>query len=214
MAIPIMRTGSEFMPALYEGELLYMPTTLPGVSITKAKEILQQTNKLIKETPEVERVFGKVGRADTATDPAPISMIETWIKLKPKEEWRADFDLNDVIKDMDKKVKFPGLVNSWGYPIKIRMDMITTGIRTPVGIKISGDNLQTISKVALEVENAVKIVRGVRSAFADRVIGGKYLDITPNRDELARNNIDLSMFQNVISTALGTLGLMAGCLLI
>jgi Cu(I)/Ag(I) efflux system membrane protein CusA/SilA len=203
MAIPIMRTGSEFMPALYEGELLYMPTTLPGVSITKAKEILQQTNKLIKETPEVERVFGKVGRADTATDPAPISMIETWIKLKPKEEWRAGFNVKDIIKEMDKKTKFPGLVNSWGYPIKIRMDMISTGIRTPVGIKISGDDLQTISKVALEVESSVKNVRGVRSAFADRVIGGKYLDITPNRNELARNNIDLSMFQNVISTALG-----------
>lgn len=203
MAMPIMRTGSEFMPALYEGELLYMPTTLPGVSITKAKEILQQTNKLIKGVPEVERVFGKVGRADTATDPAPISMIESWIKLKPKEEWRAGFNIKDLIKEMDKSVKFPGLVNSWGYPIKIRMDMITTGIRTPVGIKISGDNLKTIGKVALEVERAVKDVRGVRSAFADRVIGGKYLDITPDRNELARNNIDLSMFQNVVSTALG-----------
>lgn len=203
MAYPIMKTGSEFMPALYEGELLYMPTTLPGVSITKAKEVLAQTNRLIKTLPEIERVFGKVGRADTATDPAPISMIETWIKLKPKSEWRAGLTVDDLIKELDQRVKSPGLVNSWGYPIKIRMDMISTGIRTPVGVKISGDNLKTISRIALDVEAAVKDVPGTRSAFADRVIGGKYLEITPNRDELARRNIDLGMFQRIIQTALG-----------
>lgn len=203
MAYPIMKTGSEFMPALYEGELLYMPTTLPGVSITKAKEVLAQTNRLIKTVPEIERVFGKVGRADTATDPAPISMIETWIKLKPKSEWRSGITLEDLIKELDQRVKLPGLVNSWGYPIKIRMDMISTGIRTPVGVKISGDNLKTISRIALDVEAAVKDVPGTRSAFADRVIGGKYLEITPNRDELARRNIDLGMFQRIIQTALG-----------
>jgi Cu(I)/Ag(I) efflux system membrane protein CusA/SilA len=203
MAVPIWRTGSEFMPALYEGELLYMPTTLPGVSITKAKEILAQTNRLIKTIPEVHHVFGKVGRADTATDPAPISMIETWIRLKPKEEWRSGLTVKDLIKDLDKRVKIPGLVNSWGYPIKIRMDMISTGIRTPVGIKISGADLNEISKIALDVETAVRDVAGTRSAFADRVIGGKYLEITPNRDELARQNIDLGMFQRVIQTALG-----------
>ena len=203
ISIPLWRTGSEFMPALYEGELLYMPTTLPGVSITKAKEVLAQTNRLIKTVPEVHHVFGKVGRADTATDPAPISMIESWIRLKPKEEWRSGMDVKDLIKELDQRVKLPGLVNSWGYPIKIRMDMISTGIRTPVGIKISGADLNEISRIALDVEAAVKNVEGTRSAFADRVIGGKYLEITPNRDELARQNIDLAMFQQVIQTTLG-----------
>jgi copper/silver efflux system protein len=203
MVIPFSQTGSEFMPALYEGELLYMPTTLPGVSITKAKEILAQTNRLIKTIPEVDRVFGKVGRADTATDPAPISMIETWIHLKPKDEWRDGLNVKGLIKELDKTVKLPGLVNSWGYPIKIRMDMISTGIRTPIGIKISGADLAEINRIALDVEAAVKNVEGTRSSFADRVIGGKYLEITPNRNELARQNIDLGMFQRVIQTALG-----------
>lgn len=203
MAVPLSRTGSEFMPALYEGELLYMPTTLPGVSISKAKEILAQTNRLIQTIPEVEQVFGKVGRADTATDPAPISMIESWVQLKPKEQWRKNLTIEALTKELDKRVKLPGLVNSWGYPIKIRMDMISTGIRTPVGIKISGADLNEISRIALNVEAAVKNVEGTRSAFADRVVGGKYLEITPNRDELARQNIDLGMFQRVIQTALG-----------
>ncbi len=203
VAVPIQRIGSEFMPALYEGELLYMPTTLPGVSITKAKEVLAQTNRLIGTVPEVERVFGKVGRADTATDPAPISMIETWIRLKPKEEWREGLTVKKLIAELDGRTKFPGLVNSWGYPIKIRMDMISTGIRTPVGIKISGADLKTIERIALEVEANVKDVPGTRSAFADRVIGGKYLEINPDRRELARRNIDLAVFQSVIQTALG-----------
>lgn len=203
MAWPVTKTGSEFMPALYEGELLYMPTTLPGVSITKAKELLQQTNRMIKQVPEVHHVFGKVGRADTATDPAPISMIETWIKLKPRNEWRAGMTPDALIKDLNSRVKIPGLVNSWGYPIKIRMDMISTGIRTPIGIKIAGDNLDTIGRVALDIEAAIKDVPGTRSAFADRVTGGKYLEITPDRDELARRNIDLGVFQNIIATALG-----------
>ena len=202
-ALPLTRMGSEFMPALYEGELLYMPTTLPGVSITKAKEILAQTNRLIKTTPEVEMVFGKVGRADTATDPAPISMIESWIRLKPKDEWRNGLTVEELIADLDQRVKLPGLVNSWGYPIKIRTDMISTGIRTPVGIKISGADLNEINRVALDVEAAVKDIEGTRSAFADRVVGGKYLEINPDRDELARQNIDLGMFQHIIQTALG-----------
>lgn len=201
--MPMQRIGSEFMPALYEGELLYMPTTLPGVSITKAKEVLAQTNRLIKTVPEVERVFGKVGRADTATDPAPISMIETWIKLKPKEQWRDGLTVKKLIAELDRRSKFPGLVNSWGYPIKIRMDMISTGIRTPVGIKISGNDLKTIERIALQVEAGVKDVPGTRSAFADRVVGGKYLEIKPDRRELARRNIDLGVFQSVIQTALG-----------
>ena len=203
MALPLSRIGSEFMPALYEGELLYMPTTLPGVSITKAKEVLAQTNRLIKTVPEVETVFGKVGRADTATDPAPISMIESWVRLKPKDEWRDGLTVEELIGDLDKRVRLPGLVNSWGYPIKIRTDMISTGIRTPVGIKISGADLNEISRIALDVEAAIKDVEGTRSAFADRVVGGKYLEINPDRDELARQNIDLGMFQRVIQTALG-----------
>lgn len=203
MAWPVTRTGSEFMPALYEGELLYMPTTLPGVSITKAKEVLQQTNRLIKAVPEVHHVFGKVGRADTATDPAPISMIETWIRLKPKSEWRPGLDEEGLIKDLNSRVDIPGVVNSWGYPIKIRMDMISTGIRTPIGIKIAGDDLETIGRVALDVEATIKDVPGTRSAFADRVTGGKYLEITPDREELARRNIDLGVFQNIIAAALG-----------
>jgi len=203
MVWPLAKTGSEFMPALYEGELLYMPTTMPGVSITKAKEILQQTNRMLKLVPEVHHVFGKVGRADTATDPAPISMIETWIRLKPKSEWRKGMDIDALIKDLNTRVKIPGLVNSWGYPIKTRMDMISTGVRTPIGIKIAGDNLDVISRVALDIEARIKDLPGTRSAFADRVTGGKYLEIEPNRDELARQNIDLGVFQNIIGTALG-----------
>ncbi|MEW8220934.1 MAG: CusA/CzcA family heavy metal efflux RND transporter [Candidatus Thiodiazotropha taylori] len=200
---PYSKLGTEFMPALYEGELLYMPTTLPGVSISKAKEVLAQTNRLIRTLPEVDQVFGKVGRADTATDPAPISMIESWVRLKPKSEWRPDMTVESLTKQLDERVKLPGLVNSWGYPIKIRMDMISTGIRTPVGIKISGQDLNQIGRIALDVEAVVKQVPGTRSAFADRVTGGKYLEIIPNRDELARRNIDLGLFQSIIQTALG-----------
>ncbi|MES9930702.1 MAG: efflux RND transporter permease subunit, partial [Candidatus Thiodiazotropha sp. 6PDIVS] len=200
---PYTKLGTEFMPALYEGELLYMPTTLPGVSISKAKEVLAQTNRLILTIPEVEQVFGKVGRADTATDPAPISMIESWIRLKPREHWRQGMNIDSLIDTLDERVKFPGLVNSWGYPIKIRMDMISTGIRTPVGIKISGPDLDEIGRIALDVEGVVKEVEGTRSAFADRVTGGKYLEIIPNRNELARRNIDLGLFQSIIQTALG-----------
>ncbi|MBS0267263.1 MAG: efflux RND transporter permease subunit [Planctomycetes bacterium] len=203
MAIPIWRTGSEFMPALYEGDLLYMPTTLPGVSITKAKELLQNTNRAIKQTPEVELVFGKAGQAETATDPAPVSMIETWVRLKPRDQWRSGLTVDKLIKEMDAATKMPGLVNSWGYPIKIRLDMVTTGIRTPVGIKISGSDLNTIGDVAVQVEQAVKDIPGTRSAFADRVVGAKYLEIEPNRDAIARYGIDIGMVQEVIATALG-----------
>jgi Cu(I)/Ag(I) efflux system membrane protein CusA/SilA len=203
MVIPIMRTGSEFMPALYEGDLLYMPITLPGVSVTKIKEILQTTNRVIKLTPEVELVFGKAGQAETATDPAPISMIETWVKLKPRSQWRAGMTTEKLIKEMDANTKMPGLVNSWGYPIKIRLDMVTTGIRTPVGVKISGADLTTIGEIAVQVEQAVKDIPGTRSAFADRVVGAKYLEIEPKREAIARYGIDLGTVQEVIATALG-----------
>lgn len=203
MAIPIWRTGSEFMPALYEGDLLYMPTTLPGVSITKVKEILQTTNRAIKQTPEVELVFGKAGQAETATDPAPVSMIETWVKLKPREQWRSGMTVEKLIKEMNAATQMPGLVNSWGYPIKIRLDMVTTGIRTPVGVKISGADLNVIGDIAVQVEKAVKDIPGTRSAFADRVVGAKYLDIVPQRAAIARYGIDMGAVQEVIATALG-----------
>ena len=180
-----------------------MPTTLPSVSSTKVREILGQTNQIILSMPEVERTFAKGGRADTATDPAPITMIETWIKLKPKNQWRSGITIDDIVTQLNKKLQIPGLVNSWGYPIKIRMDMVSTGVRTPIGIKVTGDNLIEIERVSREVENIVSNVPGTRSAFADRVLGGKYLEIKPDRAELARRNIDMTAFQAVIQTALG-----------
>lgn len=203
VAIPIKYLGSEFMPALYEGELLYMPTTLPGVSSTKMRELLGQTNKIIMSVPEVERAFGKAGRADTATDPAPLTMIETWIKLKPKDTWGVGVKVDDIVDRLNHKLQMPGLVNSWGYPIKIRMDMVSTGVRTPIGIKVTGNDLVKIERIARQIEQVVSSVSGTRSAFADRVLGGKYLDIKPDRAELARRNIDMSVFQTVIQTALG-----------
>ena len=201
--VPVQRIGSEFMPALYEGELLYMPTTLPGVSATKMREILGQTNRVMMTVPEVERVFGKAGRADTATDPAPLTMIETWVRLKPKEEWRPGVTIDDITAELDERLQMPGLVNSWGYPIKIRMDMVSTGVRTPIGIKVTGDSLTEIEQIARDVEAVVTDIPGTRSAFADRVLGGKYLEITPDRSELARRNIDMGTFQAVVQTALG-----------
>ncbi|MBL4589728.1 MAG: efflux RND transporter permease subunit [Alphaproteobacteria bacterium] len=201
--LPASKLGSEFMPPLYEGGLLYMPMTLPGVSITKAREILQVTNRQIMTIPEVKLAFGKAGRADTATDPAPLSMIETWIELKPREEWRKGMTPKKLIAELDKRVRLPGMMNSWGYPIKTRLDMLTTGIRTPVGVKISGSDLNTIDKIAKDVEVLVRTVDGTRSAIADRVVGGKYIEIEPNRREIARYGISLKTVQRVIQTALG-----------
>ena len=201
--IPLSRLGSEFMPPLYEGELLYMPTTLPGVSSTKIREVLGQTNRVIAATPEVESVFGKAGRADTATDPAPLTMIETWIRLKPQSRWRDGMTPEKLVDDLNGRLQMPGLVNSWGYPINIRMDMVSTGVRTPVGVKITGDNLGELERIAREVESAVSAVPGTRAALADRVLGGNYLEILPDRSELARRNIDMGVFQSVIQTALG-----------
>ncbi|MCY4254620.1 MAG: CusA/CzcA family heavy metal efflux RND transporter [Gammaproteobacteria bacterium] len=201
--IPFSRLGSEFMPPLYEGELLYMPTTLPGVSSTKIREILGQTNRVIAAAPEVESVFGKAGRADTATDPAPLTMIETWIRLKPRSEWRGGMTPEKLIEDLNSRLQMPGLVNSWGYPINIRMDMVSTGVRTPVGVKITGDDLGELERLAREVEAVVGTVPGTRAALADRVLGGNYLEILPDRSELARRNIDMGVFQSVIQTALG-----------
>ena len=201
--IPMQRIGSEFMPALYEGELLYMPITLPGASATKMREILGQTNRVIMTVPEVERVFGKAGRADTATDPAPLTMIETWVHLKPRAEWRPGLTPEALQDELNARLQMPGLVNSWGYPIKIRMDMVSTGVRTPIGVKVTGDSLAEIERIARDIEAVVAKLPGTRSAFADRVLGGKYLEITPDRAELARRNIDMATFQAVVQSALG-----------
>lgn len=202
-ALPASKLGSEFMPPLYEGGLLYMPMTLPGVSPAKVREILQVTNRQLMEVPEVKQAFGKAGRSNSATDPAPLAMIETWVELKPREEWRKGMTPQKLIADMDKRVRLPGMMNSWGYPIKIRLDMLTTGIRTPVGIKIAGTDLMQIDKIAKEIEVLARDVPGTRSAIADRVVGGKYIEIVPNRREIARYGISLGMVQQVIRTALG-----------
>lgn len=202
-ALPASKLGSEFMPPLYEGGLLYMPMTLPGVSVTKAREILQVTNRQIMTVPEVEFAFGKAGRADTATDPAPLAMIETWIELKPRSEWRPGMTPKKLIDDLNKRVGLPGMMDSWGYPIKIRLDMLTTGIRTPIGIKVAGSDLTTIDKIAKEIEIIARDVPGTRSAIADRVVGGKYIEIEPDRREIARYGISLGTVQRVIQTALG-----------
>ncbi len=201
--LPASKLGSEFMPPLYEGSLLYMPMTLPGVSITKAREILQVTNRQIMSVPEVRQAFGKAGRSNSATDPAPLAMIETWIELKPREQWRKGMTPEKLMADLDKRVRLPGMMNSWGYPIKIRLDMLTTGIRTPVGIKVAGSDLNTIDKIAKEVEVLARAVPGTRTAIADRVVGGKYIEIEPNRRDIARYGISIKTVQRVIQTALG-----------
>ncbi|MCU0610132.1 MAG: CusA/CzcA family heavy metal efflux RND transporter, partial [Chitinispirillaceae bacterium] len=201
--IPFRQLGSEFMPPLYEGDLLYMPTTLPGISMTKAKELLQQTDKIIRSFPEVERVFGKVGRAETATDPAGLDMIETVIMLKPEKQWRAGMTHEKLVEELDAAIKFPGLTNSWTMPIKTRIDMLSTGIKTPVGIKISGPSLDTLEMLGREVERVMKDVPHTTSAFAERIAGGNYLDIEINRDEAARYGLNISDVQSVIRTALG-----------
>ena len=200
---PLKQLGTEFMPNLNEGTLFYMPTTLPGISVTKAAELLQMQDRIIKTFPEVESVFGKAGRASTATDPAPTEMYETVINLKPKGEWRAGVTVDSLIAEMDKALQFPGVSNAWTMPIKARIDMLSTGIRTPVGVKVFGTDLAEMERVAREVEQVLKTVPGTSSAYAERVIGGYYLDITPNRDTLARYGLMVGDVQDVISTALG-----------
>lgn len=202
-ALPVSRLGSEFMPPLYEGSLLYMPMTLPGASPEKMREILQVTNRQLMTVPEVALAFGKAGRSDSATDPAPLNMIETWVELKPRDQWRRGMTPDKLIAEMNKTVNLPGLRNIWGYPIKIRIDMLTTGIRTPVGIKIAGPDLNVIDGLAKDIEQLARQVPGTRSAVADRVQGGKYIEIVPDRDRMARYGIDLATVQTVIQTALG-----------
>ena len=201
--VPLQRIGSEFMPPLWEGDLLYMPTTFPGISITKAKEILQQTDKIIRTFPEVETVFGKVGRAETATDPAPLSMIETTIVLKDPAEWRPGITKDDLIAELDRAVQFPGVTNAWTMPIKTRIDMLSTGIKTPVGIKIAGPDLTVLEHLAEQVEAVVKPLPGTLSVYAERVMGGSYLDFHLDREAAARYGIKVGDIQDVIQSAVG-----------
>lgn len=200
---PASKLGSEFMPPLYEGDLLYMPTTFPGISITKAKELLQQTDKIIASFPEVETVFGKIGRAETATDPAPLTMIETTIMLKPEKEWRPGMTPDKLVEELDRAIQFPGLTNAWTMPIKTRIDMLATGIKTPVGIKIMGANLDTLSAIGERIEAAVRKVPGTLSAYSERVVGGNYLDFEIKRKEAARYGLTVGDVQDVIMSAVG-----------
>jgi Cu(I)/Ag(I) efflux system membrane protein CusA/SilA len=202
-AYPAIKLGTEFMPALNEGTLLYMPSTLPSLSVTKAAEILQTQDRIIKGFPEVLSVFGKAGRANTATDPAPTEMFETVINLKPESEWRPGMTMDKLIAEMDRALQFPGIANAWTMPIKARIDMLSTGIRTPIGIKVFGKDLGEIERVAKEVETVVKTVPGTTSAFAERLTGGYYIDIEPDRMALARYGLAVGDLQDVISTALG-----------
>ncbi|MGK2921878.1 MAG: efflux RND transporter permease subunit [Methyloceanibacter sp.] len=200
---PASKLGSEFMPNLNEGTLLYMPTTLPGISVTEAGQLLQTQNKIIKTIPEVESVWGKAGRASTATDPAPMEMIETVINLKPESEWRDGLTIDGLIAEMDESLQFPGVSNAWTMPIKARIDMLSTGIRTPVGVKVFGTDLAEMERLAREIEAAVRTVPGTTSAYAERAIGGYYLNIDPDRMQLARYGLMVGDVLNVISTALG-----------
>ncbi len=200
---PLKQIGSEFMPPLNEGDLLYMPTTLPGLSITKAREILQQTDRIIATVPEVERVFGKIGRADTATDPAPLSMIETTITLKPRSEWRPGMTPQKLIAELDGMIRFPGLTNSWTMPIKTRIDMLSTGIKTPVGIKVSGPDLSVLESLGEQIEATLREVPGTLSVYSERVVGGNYLDIDIDRKKIARYGLTVGDVQDVIQTAIG-----------
>ncbi len=200
---PASRLGSEFMPTLNEGTLLYMPSSLPGMSITKAAELLQTQDKIIKSFPEVASVYGKAGRANTATDPAPIEMFETVINLRPESEWRPGMTVDKLIAELDKALQFPGVANAWTMPIKARIDMLSTGIRTPIGIKVFGRDLDGMEKLAKEIEAVVKTVPGTTSAFAERITGGYYLNIEPDREQLARYGLAVGDLQEVIGTALG-----------
>ena len=201
--IPWKRTGSEFMPPLNEGDLLYMPTTLPGISITKAKELLQQTDRIIASFPEVHHTFGKVGRAETATDPAPLSMIETTIMLKPESEWREGMTMEKLVHELDKAIQFPGLTNAWTMPIKTRIDMLSTGIKTPVGIKLMGEDLQVLSDLGENIEVVMRDVPGTLSVYSERVTGGNFLDFQIKRKEAARYGLTVGDVQDIIMTAIG-----------
>ena len=200
---PINRIGSEFMPTLNEGDLMYMPSTYAGVSIGEARDILQQTNKLIKTIPEVVNVFGKVGRADTATDPAPLTMIETFIQLAPSSEWRPGLTTESLIQELDDLVDFPGLTNAWVMPIKTRIDMLSTGIKTPIGIKIGGPDLSVIQEIGQQIESTLSTLDGTASVYAERVVGGRYIVIDIDRRAAAKFGLNIADIQTYISSAVG-----------
>jgi Cu(I)/Ag(I) efflux system membrane protein CusA/SilA len=200
---PISQLGGEFMPPLDEGDVLYMPSALPGISIGKASELLQQTDRLIKTVPEVQSVFGKAGRADTATDPAPLEMFETTVQFKPRDQWRAGMTPDKLVEELDHIVKVPGLSNIWVPPIRNRIDMLATGIKSPVGIKVAGADLAEIDRVTAEIEQVVKKVPGVTSALAERLTGGRYIDMNINRDIAARYGLNIADVQSIISAAIG-----------
>ena len=200
---PVTKLGSEFMPPLDEGDLMYMPSTHPGISIDKARELLQQTDKLIRSIPEVENVFGKVGRAETATDPAPLTMIETTIQLKPKSEWREGVTPEHIRDELNQRVNIPGVNNAWVMPIRTRIDMLATGVKTPVGIKVSGPDLAVIEEVGTAIEEALADVDGTASVFAERVTGGRYVDVDIDRDKAARYGLNVDDLQEIIRTAIG-----------
>ncbi|MDR2638804.1 MAG: CusA/CzcA family heavy metal efflux RND transporter [Helicobacteraceae bacterium] len=200
---PIKQTGGEFLPRIAEGDLLYMPSTLPSVSPAQATRLLQLSDRLIKTVPEVQSVFGKAGRAESATDPAPMSMIETAIRLKPKEEWREGVTLNDIIGELDERVRFPGVANLWAQPIRSRIDMLSTGVKSPIGIKVSGQNLETIDAAAERIAAVVREVEGVTSALAEKLTGGRYINIDFDRQKLARYDMTLAKAQEIVSMAIG-----------
>jgi Cu(I)/Ag(I) efflux system membrane protein CusA/SilA len=197
------KLGSEFMPPLDEGDLLYMPSMLPGISTTKARQVLQETDRIIASFPEVERVFGKIGRAETATDPAPLSMVETVITLKPKEQWRPGMTKEKLVKDLNQAIRIPGVTNAWTMPIKTRIDMLATGIKTPIGIKVMGPDLNQLAAVSERIEARLREVEGTSSVYAERVTGGYFLDVKIDRIAIARYGIQLDDVQDVLATAVG-----------
>jgi Cu(I)/Ag(I) efflux system membrane protein CusA/SilA len=200
---PATRLGGEFMPPLDEGDLLYMPSALPGISTGKVTELLQQTDRMIKSVPEVHSVFGKAGRAETATDPAPLEMLETTIQFKPRDQWRPGMTTDKLVEELDRIVKVPGLTNIWVPPIRNRIDMLATGIKSPVGVKVAGTSLSQIDRIAAEVERIVKRVPGVSSALAERLSGGRYLDVNIDRDAAARYGMNIADVQSIVSAAIG-----------
>jgi copper/silver efflux system protein len=200
---PLDKIGSEFMPPLDEGDLMYMPTTYPGISIGQARQLLQQTDKLIKTVPEVETVFGKVGRAETATDPAPLTMIETFVQLKPRDQWREGVTTESLKKELDALVKLPGLTNAWVMPIKTRIDMLATGIKTPVGIKVAGPDLSVIQDIGQQIERILNNVQGTTSVYSERVVGGRYIKVDIQREKAARYGVNIAEVQQVIAAAVG-----------
>ena len=201
--VPATRLGNEFMPDLNEGDFLYMPSAFPAVSIGKARELIQQTNKMIKTVPEVETVHGKAGRAETATDPAPVTMVETTIQLKPEDEWRKGMTMGRIRDELEAAVQVPGITNVWIMPIKNRIDMLATGIKTPLGIKVAGPNLEVISEVGEEIERVLKPVEGTASVYSERVVGGRYIEVDVRREEAARYNMNVADVQDIVRSAIG-----------